>query len=131
MTRRIALSLMGAFALSAMGCGKSSDSLMRDMIADVNNLAESIEKKEPKEKQEKIAERLKGLGEQMKQVKMSDDEKKKLQEKYKDDMGKAFSRLMQAQMKVAMEGMGGKGGPMAPPMPNFFEGMAPSAPAKK
>lgn len=106
MRRVLAFGLVGFVLASASGCG-GADSLMKELISGLNDMAASIEKKEPPEKQQAIADRIKKTSEKLDKLKLSDDEKKKLVEKYKPQLEEAFGRLMKASMAAAAGGAGG------------------------
>jgi len=94
-----------AFAvLFAVGCGSPADNLMKDTINLMNQMADAIEKKDEakiKDLQKKIEEN----GKKLEELKLSADEKKKLEEKYKDDLTKAAAKVLAAGMKAAGGGM--------------------------
>lgn len=80
------------------GCSGSAEDVTKKQIDLMNDLADAIEKKD-EAKAKSIAQELKENGEKLKGMNLSDDEKKKIGEKYKDDMLKAVGRLMGAAMK--------------------------------
>jgi len=94
------LSLTCAFALlvGVSGCGSKADSLIKEQIKLMNDLADAIEK-DDEAKAKDIQEKIKENGKKLDDLKLSDDEKKKLEEKYKGDVEKAMKRVMEAAMK--------------------------------
>ena len=85
--------------LGLIGCGGSPDSLMKDQISYMNDLADALEKNQPESKLTDIKNRMDTNGKKIEALKMSDEEKKKLFEKHKDELMKATQRLLQAMMK--------------------------------
>ncbi len=92
---------VGLVALS--GCGESKDSLMKQTIADMNEMADAIEADKPQAELDAITKRMEEVGEKFKEF--SAEEKKELAEKYADEMAAAQKRLMEAMMaKVGKAG---------------------------
>ena len=129
-TRRINLPLLFLAPLGlllAAGCGSSADSLMRQQIDAMNDLADAVEKGASESEMTAIKSRMESIAEKMEKLSPSDAEKKRLMEKYKDDMAKATGRMMQAMMgqmggalgQAMGEAMGGPGGMPNIPMPNL------------
>jgi hypothetical protein len=87
-----------AFALliSVSGCGGSAEALTKKRISLLNELADAVDKKD-EEKAKSIVKDLNENGEKLKEV--SEEEKKHLAEKYKDDISKASKKLSAAVMK--------------------------------
>lgn len=104
MARILAVAFVGAVLASASGCKQSADSLIKEMIAGLNSLAESIEKGEPEAKQKAIAEKLKATKEKMDKMKLTKEQDDALKEKYKDEVTKAMMRLLAAGMKAEKSG---------------------------
>lgn len=118
MRRVLGFGLVAVVLASASGCG-GPDGLMKELIAGLNDMAASIEKKEPAEKQKAAAERVKATSEKLDKLKLSDEEKKKLVEKYKPQLEEAMKRLMTA--AFANAGAGGDG----PNLGDLFGGFKP------
>jgi hypothetical protein len=89
-----------AFGLlvNVSGCGSSPDSIMKDSIAAMNDLADAVEKKD-EGKAKAAATKLQDLEKKLDALKLSEDDKKKLLEKHKDEAGKALTKLMGAMVK--------------------------------
>jgi peptidoglycan hydrolase CwlO-like protein len=95
--------LVLSFTLS--GCGSNPDSLMKDQISAMNDLADAYEKNEPKSKIEKLKKRMDENSKKMEELNLSVDEKKQLVEKHKDELAKATARLVQAAVSSSMNDM--------------------------
>jgi hypothetical protein len=95
--------------MAVSGCGSSADSLMKDMIADMNALADLLEKGDEARIND-AKKRLEETGKKLDALKLSEEDKKKLQEKYKPEMEKAASRMMGGMMKQMGKGLPGLGG---------------------
>jgi hypothetical protein len=93
MKRFAVLGFLAVLLLSAPGCG-GPDSLAKEQISQMNNLADAIEKKEPAEKQKAIAEKIKATNEKIE--KLSQEEKDKLKKKYEAEGKAAAERLFKA-----------------------------------
>lgn len=116
---KMALVRTGMFLLllGLVGCGGSSpDSLVKEQIAGMNEMADALEKNEPESKLTDIKNRLEATGKKMEALKLSDDEKKKLLEKHKDELMNATSRMFQAMMKRSKD-LGSLFGGKMPGMP--------------
>ena len=103
------------------GCGSggsSADSLMKEQIKLMNELAEAMESGADQSKVEALNKKLNETAEKFKALKLSEDDTKKLAEKYKDDLGKAVMRLMAASFK----GPASKMGDIKVPDPGGFGG---------
>ncbi len=121
----LAIPLLAACGIC--GCG-GADGLMRDQIKLMNETAEAIESKAPQEKINELEKRLEENGKKLEELKLSDEEKKKLLEKHNDEMMKAGMRYAKAKMGNMMgdfgkafqgfPGMPG-GAPGAPGIPGF------------
>jgi hypothetical protein len=110
---RIALTFgLVVVALSATGCKRGrGDSLLEKKIALHNDLAEAIEKKDAIRVQ-RIIDEWKELNERMKQMNLTEDELKRLTDKYKADWEKADARYRAAVEKEPefVEKIGGEAG---------------------
>jgi hypothetical protein len=93
--RFIILSCVSAMCLfGATGCG-GPDSLVKKQIALINEQADAIEKKDAVKFQRVVNEQNE-LAQKFKELNLSAEEKKRLEEKYKDEMNKAMKRLQAA-----------------------------------
>ena len=101
------------------GCGASADSLVKEQIQGMNDLAEALETKAPEAKVKELQKNLEETGKKLEALKLSDDEKKKLFEQHKEELMKATTRLAQAGMNKAF-GDFGKGFPGMPELPAGF-----------
>ena len=113
--------LLGLFLLlcGVSGCGSSADSLVKEQIQNMNNLAEALENKAPDSKISELSEKYKATDQKLNDLKLSDEEKKAVMEKNKDEYGKAAIRLAKASFGKTMGDMFGKGfGGGLPGMPN-------------
>ncbi len=105
MKRLVALGVVGVALLTATGCG-GPDALMREFIANLNAYAETLEKKESREKQAAALERIKATAEKMDKLKLSKEEQDKLFAKHESDFKKAKERVEAAQKANLLEGGG-------------------------
>jgi hypothetical protein len=115
MKRLIVLGFVAALLVSAPGCSSNDpDSLSKQSISQMNDLAAAIEKKESPDKIKSLVEKWKATVEKMEALKLSDDEKKKLAEKYQKESLEASKKLLAAAMAnpegaVALASLGGGG----------------------
>jgi hypothetical protein len=93
-----------AFLTGVSGCGSKGESLVKEQISLMNQMADEIEGSASKEKLEEIGKKMKETGKQLEDLKLSADEKKKLEDKYKPEMEKALKRMMDAAMKKSKGG---------------------------
>jgi hypothetical protein len=84
---------------SVSGCGSSGDSLMKDQIALMNELADALENGADQSKVEALTKKSTENGEKLKALNLSEAEMNKLGERYKDELAKATTRLANAMMK--------------------------------
>jgi len=94
--KSLAMICLLAAAVGITGCGSSPDSLMQEQIKDTNELAEAIETKAPQDKINDLRKKMEENGKKLAEFKLSDDDKKKLVEKHKDEFTKATARLAKA-----------------------------------
>jgi hypothetical protein len=87
------------------GCGSNADSLVKDQIRLTNELADALEKKD-EAKIKDLTQKLEDTGKKLDALNLSHDEKKKLAERYKDDLQKAGMRMAKAGMNRAMGELG-------------------------
>jgi hypothetical protein len=78
----------------------TAEGLAKDSIAAMNDLAAAMDKKDLEATKAAIK-RMKDIEKQLKDMKVPDDEKKKLQEKYDKEMKEAAGKMMAAMIKVA------------------------------
>jgi hypothetical protein len=95
MRRVLALGLIGIVLATASGCG-SPDGVVRDVVTGMNKLSEAIEKGESKERQEELARKIRDGFAKFDKLKLTEEQKKALFDKYADEMGKATLRLKAA-----------------------------------
>jgi hypothetical protein len=107
--------IVAVLLVSAPGCSSNDpDSLAKQSISQMNDLAAAIEKKESPDKIKAIAEKLKATMEKLKALKLSDEEMKKLQEKYQKESTQAAQKMLAAAMAnpegaTALASLGGGG----------------------
>jgi hypothetical protein len=112
MLRRTFCLAAAAALVATAGCGSQADGLVKDMISDMNALADAMEKGD-EGKVKECEERMKATQKKLDDLKLSEDEKKKLMEKHKGPMEEAGKRMMAAMMKKMGGAMGMPG--LAPP----------------
>jgi hypothetical protein len=124
MKKALILGSMLVLVLGLAGCGSSPDSLVKEQIAGINDLADAIEKGEPESKLTDIKKRMEDTSKKLEALKMSDDEKKKLIEKHKDELLKATERMVKAMMSKSKDfgSLFGGGIPGMPQMPQMPKG---------
>ncbi len=103
MKRIVAFGLVAALLVSATGCG-SPDSLMKELIVNLNVCAEVIEKKESREKFEAARERVNATAEKINKLKLSKEQQDALLAKHESDLKKVKDRLEAAQKARKLEG---------------------------
>ena len=102
-------------ALAALGgCSKNADSLTQKHIDQMNELADAIEAKADQAKIEEISKRMNETAEAIKDLDLSEAERKKLAEKYGAEMKKATARLMSAMGGKMLKDLLPKGMPPSP-----------------
>jgi len=115
--KRLVLVTCGLVLVTCVGgCGSSADSLMKEQIKLMNEMADAVESGADQSKIDAIGKKMKENEEKFNGLKLSEEEKKKLVEKYNDDIAKAVTRMMGAMFKkgdVKIPDLGGLGG--APP----------------
>ncbi len=118
MKRIVAFGFVGVLLLSATGCG-SPDALMKELIANLNLLAEVIEKKESKDKLQGAIERVNATADKINKLKLSDEQKAELFKKHDAELNKVKARLEEAQKNRKLEGTGDDIPPIA--VDNFIK----------
>jgi hypothetical protein len=112
-------------ACGVSGCGGANgDSLMKEQVKDMNDLAAALESKAPEAKVKELSTKLQETEKKLKALNLSEDEKKKLAERHRDELVKASMRLAQAGMNKAMGDFGNVFGgfPGAGELPAGFPG---------
>ena len=84
----------------------------------MNDLAEALETKAPEAKVNELKKQLEETDKKLQALKLSDDEKKKLVERHKDELTKASMRLAKAGMNKALGDFGKIFGEGFPGMPD-------------
>ena len=113
---KMVCSMVALGALTPLiGCGQSADGLFQQQVDQLNALADAMEAGAEQAKIDEIQKQVKETGEALDALGLSEDEVKKVGEKYKEEMVKALGRVMKAQLP-SMDDMKGK----MPPMPSGF-----------
>jgi len=81
------------------GCGSSPDSLMKEQVTILNQMAEAMDSADPQAKLEELAKKLNGNAKKLDALKLSDAAKKKLDEKYGQELQKARLNWIAAMQK--------------------------------
>ena len=103
MKRLVALGLVGVVLVCVPGCG-GSDALMKEFIANLNLYAETLEKKEPFDRQQAALDRVRTTVEKIDKLKLSQEEQDKLLKKYEPELKKAKERIDTALKAQILEG---------------------------
>ncbi|MBM3979625.1 MAG: hypothetical protein FJ304_04960 [Planctomycetes bacterium] len=103
MKRIVAGAVVCAVLLCATGCG-GPDSLIRELIVNLNAYAETVEKKEPPDKQLAARDRARATAEKIDKLKLSKEDQEKLLKKHEAALRKVFDRIQAAHKNQAMEG---------------------------
>jgi acyl-CoA reductase-like NAD-dependent aldehyde dehydrogenase len=96
--------LLGGLLVLA-GCGQSADSMVKEQIDTMNELADAIESDSAEADIEAIKDRMEALAKKIKEI--PEEERKELLEKYKKELaaaGEKLARAMVGKMGEAMEG---------------------------
>jgi hypothetical protein len=101
MKRTLALSLVGLFLVSAPGCG-GRDALMKEALAHLNAYAETLEKKEPPERQLATLDRFRSTAEKLE--KYPEAEKEDLRKRYEAELKRVRERIDAAFKNQILEG---------------------------
>lgn len=106
MSRTLAASLL-VVALCTNGCNRNSaDAVMKDNIAAMNELADAVESNAPEGKISEIQKRLEENNKKLEDLKLSEEEKKQLIERHKDEYTKAANRLANLALGQAFRNLG-------------------------
>lgn len=103
MKRIAATGAVGVLLLCVAGCG-GPDALMKEFIANLHGYAETLEKREPKDKQLAALDRIKATSEKLDKLKLSQEDRDKLLARYEGEFNKAKERVEAAQKAIEMEG---------------------------
>jgi carbonic anhydrase len=103
MKRIVAFGVVAIVLVSATGCG-GQDALVREFVASMNAFAETIEKKESREKQQAAADRVNATVEKINNLKLSDADKEALFKKHDAELKAATERVKKALQTQLMEG---------------------------
>lgn len=96
MIRCLAIASACVILVDVSGCSSSPEDIVKKQISLMNDLADAIEKKD-EAKAKSLAQELKENSDKLKDIK--EEDKKQLEEKYKEDMMKAAFKLLAAAMK--------------------------------
>jgi hypothetical protein len=99
--RIVAGALLCTALLCAAGCG-GPDALVRELIVNLNAYAETVEKKEPAEKQLAAHDRARATAAKI--DKLSKEDREKLLKKHEAALRKVFERVQAAHKNQAMAG---------------------------
>lgn len=116
MKRFVALGLVGVVMLSATGCG-GPDGQMKELLANLNLYAETIENKESPERQDAARARVRTSAEKIKKLNLSKEDQEKLLKRYESELRRVKDRLDAALKNQALEG----GSAPPNPLDGFFE----------
>jgi hypothetical protein len=103
MKRIVAFGLVCVLLLTATGCG-SPDALMKELIANLNVLADVIEKKESKDKVQAAIERVNATADKINRLQLREEQRADLFKRHEDELKKVATRLEEAQKKRILEG---------------------------
>jgi TolA-binding protein len=105
--------------VAVSGCASSPDSLVKDQIKAMNELAEAMETNAAEAKVQEIQKKIEEINKKLEDLKLSDEDKKKLLEKHKGEMEKAVIRLAKAGLNKTMGDFGKVFGGQLPGAPNL------------
>jgi chromosome segregation ATPase len=91
------------------GCGSSADSLIKEEIKGMDDLADALENNAPQSKIDEISKRLKETDKKLEDLKLSDEEKKKVIEQNKAELERVTKRLAAAMLKAGKDKLGDLG----------------------
>ena len=104
-----------ALVVALPGCKSKAESITEEMLGCVEDLTAELEKIKDKDSAEKAAPKLKELGrkvqeitERRKKIEVTEDEKKKLEEKYGQRVKKADGKMIVELKRVGVLGIGSK-----------------------
>jgi hypothetical protein len=102
MVRRISCVAAAVAMFTLAGCG-GADSVMKEQIALLNEMADAVEKNEGEAKIKDIQSRMKANDDKYKALKLTPDQETKLHDKYKTEMLEVSDRLRKAGEKRAAD----------------------------
>jgi hypothetical protein len=105
--------------VAVTGCGSSPDSLVKDQIKAMDEMADALESNAPESKVEEIKKKMEDINKKLEALKLSDEDKKKLLEKHKAEFEKAGTRLAKASLNKAMGNFGNLFGGQMPAVPGI------------
>ena len=85
--------------VSTSGCGSNPDNLMKEQVEIFNQMAVAMENPDPQAKLEELAKKLHENAKKLDALKLSDAEKKRLEEKYGPELQKARLNWITAMQK--------------------------------
>lgn len=98
MKNTVRLGMLLVLCVGLVGCGNSADSLVKQQIDVINDMAEAVENGASQSEMEEIQERGEAINKKIQDLNLSQEEKEKLLERHKDEYSKATSRLAAAMM---------------------------------
>jgi hypothetical protein len=111
-----------------VGCGGNADSLVKDEIRYMNELADAFEKKDESRAKE-LQTKLEATDKKLQALNLSDEQKKQLLSRHQEALQKATTRLAQAGMNRTLGDFGKMFGGQFPGMPGGQLPGVPAAPA--
>lgn len=102
MKRLVALGFVAVMLSFAAGCA-GPDALVKELFLNLNQVADAIERKEPKDRILRAIDRANHTAEKINKLKLSKEEKDALLQKYDADMKAVTERLKAAQTKWKLE----------------------------
>lgn len=103
MKRTVTRGVLGVVLACVSGCS-GPDNLMRELIVNLNAYAETVEKKDPPDKQLAARDRARATAEKIDKLKLSKEDQDKLLKKHETALRKVFERIQAAHKNQAMEG---------------------------
>ena len=117
MKKAFVLASLVVLSFTSSGCGPSPDTLMKEQIKEMNDMADALENNQP-EKVKEVEKRIEATNKKVEKLSLSDDETKQLAERHKDELTKATVRLQKAMMNSMTKNMNKAMGGGFPGMPN-------------
>ena len=91
--KRFQLLCFSIFILAVSGCGSNPDSLIKEQIKNVNELASALENDAPQAELDKLQDRIKALEKKLEALDLSTSENRELLERHKAELVPAMQRL--------------------------------------
>lgn len=120
MNRVIVVMSISLVAL-AVGCAPSPDSLVKQQVDCMNDMADAIEDGASEKEVEKLKTRAESISEKLDEMELTEEEKRELFERHREEIEAAMRRLQEAalarmtnNLKEGMMGPGGSGFPSFP-----------------